>query len=314
MDFNVLRRRFHGPTPPLPVFYRDDLSIDYEGMQRYVCWLIDGGIQSVCMTYFYSQMGFLTSEENLAITKAYAEAINRRAVFFASTLGETAAIEKSVVALCLAGADGVFVMQPVNMIAGWFVNRFVPWVDDICQSVKLPIMINAFPIPSDLTKPLISVDDLASLVTNNNFIGIKEDMNSAAYRTQIAKRYDNRVVQVGGGVMRNYIQFNHLPCQSEMDGMFSPRRATRIKSLLDERQLFEALHLIEESELAMMGFSASLPPLARNQAIFYAMGFASSPKLRSPAISVTKEQLRQIVDNVSRFPQCFEIAIDPARI
>ena len=70
-----LCQRIHGIVVPLPIFYRDDLSIDYESMQRLAAWYLDAGIETFIFTYTFSQISHLTAEENVQATRAIASVI-----------------------------------------------------------------------------------------------------------------------------------------------------------------------------------------------------------------------------------------------
>ena len=90
IDYGGIRERVWGPGVPLPVFFREDLSVDYEGLERYANWIVDAGIKCMLLTHAYSQLGFINEQENLEITRIFAGAARKKAVFFSSTREELA--------------------------------------------------------------------------------------------------------------------------------------------------------------------------------------------------------------------------------
>ena len=91
-DLQALRNRIHGPTAPLPTYFKDDRSADYAATGRYANWLIGGGIRSLYLTHGYSMLGYVSEAELLELTRIFAHAAKGRAVFFSGTRGTEAVL------------------------------------------------------------------------------------------------------------------------------------------------------------------------------------------------------------------------------
>ena len=305
--YTDLCKRMHGITVPIPIFYRDDLSIDYDAMQRLVAWYLDEGIGTFIFTYTFSQTGQLTTQENVEITRAVASVIGDRAVLIATTQGQSTDAVETVEQLAQAGAHGVFVMPFMSLIVAYDGNHYITFVRDIANQTSVPVLLNAYRSMSAPLDPMITVDAFEPLMACENFIGLKEDINlTSDYRARLVDTYDNRLAIVGGGMMRNYLQFHHLPHQSELGGVFNPKLALRLTTLLDEGRLSEAITLIEQGE------QLTLPPcdvhwLSVNQIKFYALGFAPTWKMRPPVGTATQQEAQRLIQAMKTYPQVFPV-------
>ena len=311
IDYAAIRHRVKGPCACLPVFYREDLAVDYPSLERYARWLVDAGIECVCLTHGYSQLGYVDEQENLQLTRLFAEAVGDRAVFFASTRGELPEALAVTEALYGAGADGVFVVPPFAI--GNSGPHYVRFLLELFRQTEVPILLNAYPTPANPAQPMIATADYEALVAHEQFIGLKEDVNVPMHRMALIDRYGDRLAMIGGGLIRNYMQFYHYPCQSELHGFFNPRRALRFTGDLAAGRLREALEWIEAWELACSACGPGLEMLPRNQVIMYALGFARTWRLRCPQVVATAEQAEQTIDFVRQHPEIFEAVGDTAR-
>ena len=289
---------------PLPIFYGDDLSIDHAALERYTHWIAEAGIGSLCLTYSYSQLGFITASENLQITRVFAEAANGRAVCFASTRGEPLQDALPIVdELYGAGADGVFVMPPMAALESG--PDYARVLLELLQHTEAPILAMSFPTPSDHSTPLLSMDLIDRLVAHERFIGLKDDVNVPAQRLKLIDRYGDRLAIIGGGSVRNLMQFSHYPCQSELDGYFCPRRALRFSDAVTAGRLHEALAMIEQWE-HVTGRPADIQWQTRNQVTCFTLGYASTYRMRPPLSTPTEAQAARVCEHVKAHRDVFE--------
>ena len=303
-DYQELRNRIHGPTVCLPIFYADDLAVDLDAMARYGAWIRDAGIPCTCMTHGYSQMGYITAEENLQISRTYASVFGEQTVFLAATLGELWNIQETIDQHYAAGAHGVFILPP--MAASQDGDAYTRFVCQTAERTDVPLFVYSYGSQAQPGTPMLPIRHYETLVEHDNLVGLKEDVNVAAYRMQLIQRFGDRLAMIGGGTMRIYIQFHHYPCQSELDGFFAPRRALQITRLLDQKNYPEALRMVEQWELSRSDCHGVLNFLAVNQVIMYALGFARSWKLRPPLATATDEQAQHIMTFVEQHPELFE--------
>ena len=200
IDYVSIRKRVKGPTAPLPVLFNNDLSVDYERIERYGRWIVDKGITCILLTHGYSQLGFITREENLEITRIYARAAGERAVFFASTRGELQEAPEVIEELYQAGSHGVFIV-PLFLTG----SEYQAHLRHLLKHTQVPLLSMSGIDPQAPGEPNILVQDYGALIEYDNFIGLKEDVNIPAYRLNVIDSYGDRLAIIGGGVLRNYM-------------------------------------------------------------------------------------------------------------
>ena len=305
-DYKSLRHRIHGPTACLPILYQDDLSIDYEAMARYAAWIRDAGIPATCLTFGYSQQGYITADENLKITGMYASVFGDQTVFLAGTIGESWDLGDTVGQLYSAGAHGVYIFPPTS--ASQSGDDYVRLVNRIAATTEAPLFVYSFPSPARPASAMLSVQHFENLIENENFVGLKDDVNVPTYRMELIRTFGDRLAITGGGTMRNYIQFHHYPCQSELAGFFGPRRALRLTELLDRNDYAAVLHIVEQWDQVRAQSHGDLFYLMVNQVVMYALGFARTWKTRPPMQPATQAQAEQIIACVRKYPEIFEAA------
>lgn len=299
IDYAAIRRRVRGPAVPLPIYFKDDLSVDYEGIERYGRWIVRKGITCMLLTHGYSQLGFITREENLEITRIYAKTAGERAVFFASTRGEIWEALDIIEELAQTGSHGVFIV-PLFLTG----PEYIIHLKHLLKQTQIPILTMSGTSPLNPGEPLIPVQEYASLIEHENFIGLKDDVNVPAYRLGVIDNYGDRLAIIGGGVLRNYMQFQHYSQQSELAGYFSPQSTLRLVEHFDAGKLRDALRMIEEFERVLRETDI-VEWRARNQVAMFTLGFARSYKVRPPLVSATVKQAKQIMALVKKNPQVF---------
>ncbi|MEW6752066.1 MAG: dihydrodipicolinate synthase family protein [Candidatus Latescibacterota bacterium] len=302
--YDELRRRIAGPTVPLPMFYTVDGSVDYPAIERYVTWILDAGIRNTCLTYAYSQIGFLSADELSEVTRVVADAVGHRAVFIACTREGTAAEGVAAVReLQRLGAHAAFVMPNLMTEHGVLYRDHLRCV---AAQAELPLLFVSYPSPGQPGKPNLAVADFDLLLEHETIVGLKEDNNSVPYRLELVRRYGDRLCIIGGGVLRNYFHFHAHPGQGELDGMFHPARALHLADLLRGGRLQEALDLIDEQERAFADSPSSLYWLERNQAVMHVLGPAPTCTLRPPLQTPSRQHVEAVRTWVRRHPSCFQ--------
>ena len=303
--YDDLRRKIAGPMAPLPIFYKDDLGIDYDGIGKYTAWLVDSGIRNMCLTYSYSRIAFVTQAELIEVTRTIARVVGDRAVLVGCTRMESAeeAIE-SVRQIHEAGAHAAFVMPQMEWLSGTLCRNFLRHV---AAATDVPLLFVSLPTPGDPGKPNLSADDYEVLLEHENIVGVKEDFNDIPYRMALIRRYGQRLCIIGGGVLRNYLFVHRYPQQGELAGHFSPRAAGRFVQLLDEGCLDEAITLIEQRDVAVNDFPQGLDWQSKNQVYMKGLGFAESVRMRPPLVAATGDQVRDVIKRMRKYPTVFEM-------
>lgn len=303
--YEGFRRKIAGPTVPLPIFFRADLSIDHAGIERYIAWLLEAGITNMCLTYGYSQIGSVSPTEVLDVTRTIANIVGDRAAFISCTSGVSAVESITVVQqMQKVGAHAAFVMPNLMSQAGPAYRDLLCYV---AGATELAILFVSYPAPNVPGTPNLSVDDYKLLLEHDNIVGLKEDYNDVAYRMELIRNFGDRLCIIGGGVLRNYLFFHHYPQQGELAGMFNAGRALRFLKLLDEDRLNEALEFMERQARAIQDAPADLDWLARNQVRMQVMGFAETWQMRPPLASATEEQAQDLIVRMRQYPDVFEL-------
>jgi dihydrodipicolinate synthase/N-acetylneuraminate lyase len=303
--YDDLRRKIAGPMAPLPIFYKDDLGVDYDGIGKYTAWLVEGGIRNLCLTHGYSRVGFVTQAELIEVTRTIARVVEDRAVFIGCTRTDPVVeTVESVRQIREAGAHAAFVMPQPEWQSGALFRDFL---GHMAAATDFPLLFVSLPSPEGPHGPNLSAGDYELLLEHENIVGIKEDFNDIPYRMELIRRYGRRLCIIGGGALRNYLFVHRYPQQGELDGQFSPRTARRFVRLLDEGCLDEALTLIEQREAAINDFPQGLDWQAKNQVYLKGLGFAESVRMRPPIVAATDEQVRDVIQRMRKYPGVFEM-------
>ena len=301
--YEDFRKKIKGPTVPLPMLYREDLSIDHAGIERYVEWILDAGIMNTCLTHGYSQIGFVTEAELIDVTRTIANVIGDRAVFIGCTHLDSASATVNVVRqIQKLAAHAVFVMPEPD---GWPAVQYRALLRSVASQTEFPLLLvnNISSIEPGTSN--MGMTDYESLAEQEDIVGLKEDFNSIPGRMDLIRRFGDRFCIIGGGVVRNYVFFHHHPQQGELFGQFSPGSALSLLKLLDEERMEEVIDFIDRREYGLQVSLGKLNNLARNQVYMQYMGFSESRKLRPPLVSATEEQARDVIAELEKFTDFF---------
>ena len=285
------------------MLYREDLSIDLVGIERYVAWILDAGMTNTCLTHGYSQIGYVTEAELIDVTRTIANVIGDRAVFIACThldsAPATVALLRQIQEL---GAHAAFVMPEAD---GWPAAQYCEHLRSVAGTTDLPLLFVSNISPTAPGTANLGMPDYDSLVERKNIVGLKEDFNNIPCRMELVRKFGDRLCIIGGGVQRNYMFFHHHAQQGELFGQFSPSSALRLVGLLEEERMREAIELIDRRECALQDSLAGLDNLARNQVYMQHMGFSESWKLRPPLVSATEQQARDVIAQLGKYADVF---------
>ncbi len=307
--YDDVRNRIHRQMVPLPILYRDDYSIDHAGLAKYVAWHMENDTRNFCLTFTYSQLDFITPQEIVDVTRTVMEVVRDDAVFIPCTGGGPlhVAIE-TVQAFEKIGAPAAFVHLPEHCLQNAFQcgELYVKYIRDVARETTIPLLAVALGIPGTTPRQtMLPVKFLEDLCEEEQFIGIKDDIYILANRLELVQKLSGRVGITGGGMFTHYIFFHHWPNQGEFAGIYNPKRGQRMFELLDENNYLEVLKMIEEDGQS----GSSLPGIhwmAKNQVVFYGMGFAETYRMRPPIASATEEQARAIIEYMHQAPTLFE--------
>ena len=307
--YDDIRNRIHRQMVPLPILYRDDYSIDHAGLAKYVAWHLENDTQNFCLTFTYSQLDFVTAEEIVDVTRTVMEVVRDDAVFISCTGGGPLheAI-RSVQAFEEIGAHAAFVHLPEHCLQNPFHcgELYVEYIRGVAKETEIPLLAVALPVPwSAPSQTMLPVQRFEELCEEEQFIGIKDDIYILDNRMELTRKFSGRMGITGGGMFTHYIFFHHFPNQGEFAGIYNPKRGQRMFELLDENNYLEVLKMMEADGQSGL----TLPDLhwmARNQVVFYGMGFAETYVMRPPIATATETQAKAIIEHMHQTPTLFE--------
>ena len=308
--YDDVRNRIHRAVVPLPILYRDDLSVDHEGVAKFVSWHLEEGTKVFCLTFTFSQLDFVTPQEIVDLTRTVHEVVGDRAVFIPCTGGGPLSTTIEVLQqMEKIGAPAAFVHLPEFCLqnAGRCGELYVKYIRDAAKETALPLLAVALPVCLTGDKrPILTVELFEELCEEEQFIGIKDDIYILDNRMALSVKFRNRLAIIGGGMFTHYIFFHHHPNQGEFAGITNPKRGARLFELLDENNYLEVFRMMEESAAGGRPSPPGLHGLARNQVVFHAMGFAETYQTRSPIAPATEEQAKAIIEGMHESPTQFE--------
>ena len=294
---------------PLPILYRDDFSIDHAGLAKYVAWHLENDTRNFCLTFTYSQLDFVTPDEIVEVTRTVMEVVRDDAVFISCTGGgPLREAIRSVQAFEKAGAHAAFVHLPEHCLQNpsHCGELYVEYIRAVAKETEIPLLAVALAVPwSAPFETMLPVQRFEELCEEEQFIGIKDDIYILENRMELVRKFSGRMGITGGGKFTHYIFFHHHPDQGEFSGIYNPKRGQRMFELLDENNYLEVIGMLEvdaHSGLAL----PDLHWMARNQVVFFGMGFAETCVMRPPIATATESQAKAVIEHMHQTPSLFE--------
>ena len=307
--YDGIRNRIHRQMVPLPILYRDDFSIDHAGLAKYVAWHLENDTRNFCLTFTYSQLDFVTGDEIVEVTRTVMEVVRDDAVFISCTGGgPLREAVRSVQAFEKAGAHASFVHLPEHCLQNpsHCGELYVEYIRAVAKETEIPLLAVALPVPwSAPSETMLPVQRFEELCEEEQFIGIKDDIYSLENRMELVRRFSGRMGITGGGKFTHYIFFHHHPDQGEFAGIYNPKRGQRMFELLDGNNYLEVIEMLEEEARSGLALP-DLHWMARNQAVFFGMGFAETCVMRPPIAAATEAQAKAVIEHMRQTPVLFE--------
>lgn len=178
------QRQIVGPILSVPTCYRQDLSLDLEGMQRIIDLGISSGCRIVTLTAGNNQYDLLNYEEIRNLTQGIFEAVDGRAIMIAATgkwdTDQAVDYAKFVGNL---GADALQVTLPqLND------DRMIEHFKAITTATPVGIVLHGDP-PMPLLSRLLEMESI---------VAFKEEYNTI-YSLQLYRTFGKRLTLFAGG-------------------------------------------------------------------------------------------------------------------
>ncbi|WP_431819442.1 dihydrodipicolinate synthase family protein [Burkholderia sp. F1] len=139
--------RYRGIFPVVPTIFKEDGSLDLDGQRRCVNFMIDSGVDGLCVLANYSEQFLLADDERETLTRAVLAGVDGRVPVIVTTshFSSRVCIERSQRAQAM-GAAMVMVMPPYHgatfRVSEAQIYAFYARLSD---ALRIPIMIQDAP-------------------------------------------------------------------------------------------------------------------------------------------------------------------------
>lgn len=255
---NQIKRRFldavKGPVFPIPIPFNEHGAIDYQGLGRYVEFLLGHGAATIMVTVGTSRFDVLTIDEMKKVNQVVAETAQGKATVIVTTppKGPTSQAIDFAQHAQSVGADAILAVYPDRYYGDSSVIQFYK---DVALSCKIGVMIHLKAIPAGRAGlgPQVQfspklVEHLAAI---ENLVGIKEESLDPALSYQYSRHLSDKILIIGGaGGMRDYLTKYNWGQQAYLVGIgnFVPRLEDRFYKALFQGELDVARKIVFEYE------------------------------------------------------------------
>lgn len=309
----AIKRRFlgkiKGPIYPVPIPFTEIGSVDFEGLKRYVLFLIDKGASTIMVTAGTSRFDVLTIEEMKSVNQIVAETAKNRAMVILTTPtnGPTSQAIDFARHAEAVGADAILAIFPDRYYTDDSVLRFFK---DVAASCSIGILIHLKAITAGkagvgpkVQYSLQLVDQIGEI---ENLVGMKEESLDPALSYKYSRNLSDKMVIIGGaGGMRDYLTKYNWGQQAYLVGIgnFVPQIEERYYQALVQGDLDAARKIIFEYETPF--FDVAVGP-GWHLALKEAMAFFDlmKPWERPPIPRISQEEQNKIINLLSSISWC----------
>jgi len=197
-----------GAVLPIPIPFLENEEIDYQGLDRYIRFLSDKGIQNVMTTVGTSRFNLLTDEEVRQVNKVVADAMPEDGVSIVANplVGSTKAAITFAKHSQSIGADFFLLYFPERHYGEENTYQYFKTVAD---AVDIPILIHEMPKRNGIGGGTVqySLNLLERLLAIPNIVGFKEEALNLEYSNQIVTKFKDSAIIIGaGGGMSRYLK------------------------------------------------------------------------------------------------------------
>lgn len=242
---------------PILTPFTEDGDVDYDGLEEYVEFLIDGGASVLLLTVGTSRYNLLTREEIKRINETVAKASNEEGVFtIVSGPGPTTGSTRENIEFARhaesVGADAIVLVYPER----WYGREpVVKFFRDVSDGTEIPLMVHAVPIRDGFG----GVDDavrfdaslLREIADVEGVIGVKEESGTREiYESLMAELNDELAIIGAGGCMDRYLGDVDLGATTYLVGVgsFLPRVAVEFFDAVQRGDRGRAREIAEKNE------------------------------------------------------------------
>lgn len=281
--------RLKGPVVPINICFKDDDSVDYAAVKKYVNWLCEQKVPVLLLTYGSSEFYNLTDEDIWRLTAEVAEANAGRSLFIASTgWWPPAKCREFLKHADRAGADAVKVQ--LHTALGASRESILGYFDQIQDSAPIPLLLW-------VVKPPYPVEVVAELATRPQIVGMKNDADPFYYYYDVLRATANvDFAVISGGQMRNIALGYQLgsPAYLCTIAPFRPDISREFFSLLVSHSYDEAWEMVRRYEDLWLQTAVKHGWLQSIKSALELYGLYPNNRVPSPGVSHTPDQCQEI--------------------
>lgn len=202
LKINKLKNLIKGPVYPICPAFDKQYKFDTQSTSKYVRYINKSGGKNFLVTAGTSRINLLEESELKQLNSIIVNQTNKDSIKIVSN-HIYGGIKNSISYVNHASsinADAIII---------YFSERYyndaqlINFVNDICKSTNIGVMLHAVPIRSEVagSGPSInlSIKLFEKFLKNKNFIGIKEEFNDARYRYELATELGKDMVLINAG-------------------------------------------------------------------------------------------------------------------
>jgi len=281
-----------GVYPIVNTPFHEDGSVDYEGQDRLVEYLLEQGAHGLGLFGNASEGYTLSSEERIALMTRIAKRVNGRVPLVASSghTGTDAAVALSKEMEDL-GADCLMVLPPYFLKTDG--DGLLHYFDSISKAVRIPIMVQDAPLMTTVAMPAPLLARMAREIEQVRLVKV-EAPPSAPKVTALKKLAGDSLTLFGGLNCQFFIEEWRRGARGMMPGSDRTRQLVQIWNLLEAGSIDGAWRLFM-ANLPLLRFQLQpgLGVSAQKHSLVHA-GVIQSARVRHPTAALEPESLAEL--------------------
>jgi 2-keto-3-deoxy-L-arabinonate dehydratase len=163
-----------GVVPVVPTIFHDDQTVDLDGTARVVDYLIDGGVDGLCLLANYSEQFSLTDAERDAIARALLDRVGGRLPVIVTTSHYSVAVAAARSRAAQDMGAAMVMMMPPFFGATLTVPApaVIEYFKHVADAIDIPIMVQDAPL-SPTPLPVTLLIDLVRQVPQVRYAKIE---------------------------------------------------------------------------------------------------------------------------------------------
>lgn len=299
--YEAIIDRLKGPLFPVIPAFLDDETLDIESTCKHVDWAVTEGMPMVWLTGGSSRYSSMTEQEIWDLTKALADTIGGRAVFFGGTnYNWPVHLCRKYIADCAGWGVDLVTIHP------WGTgneNLVVDFHKAVAQDSPLPLFAYSAAMfgSAGITVPM-----LKRILEIPQFVGMKNDIGDFyEHRSYLwaAKEAGRQFVPMTGGSMMSFLWGYDFGAEAftAAYSLVAPRIPLEFYKYLIDGRRDEAVRIVHDYEETMLADLAAIGGWQALKAFMVFRGFHRSWKDRYPFPTLTDENAQIVKAHLEKY-------------